>query len=447
MRSPAERTEVVRVEAKDDDEPDNLNSDLRYRILNQDPPLPTDNVFEINPITGSIRVTGRGLDREKYPQYTLTVQAADLAGEELTGQTKVILTVTDSNDNAPVFTQSLYTAIVDENKKDVEVVRMIVTDEDEPQTPAWNAKFKIISGDPDGLFTVKTGTNKQEGILSTAKELDFERASKLTLLISVENEIPFAGVSVVTSTATVVVNVKDVNEAPIFHNPCGTGIILNLATELPSGEYDVILRVADKHGLEQDSNITAKVCDWRGAEPTCPDYRVADPSDLPLILGILGAILLLALLLLVLLFAKQRKKEKKEPLMLNDGVRDYVYYYDEEGGGEDDQDYDLSVLHRGLDNRPDVLRNEVVPNFMPAPQYRPQPANPEEIGNFIEDNLKVADNDPTAPPYDSLLVFDYEGGGSDAGSLSSLNSSSSGDQNYDCLNEWGPRFKKLADMY
>ncbi|KAL3972419.1 XC chemokine receptor 1 [Sarotherodon galilaeus] len=99
-------TEVVRIEAKDDDEPDNLNSDIRYRILNQDPPLPTDNMFEINPITGSIRVTGKGLDREKYPQYTLTVQAADMAGEGLSGQTKVILTVTDSNDNAPVFTQT-----------------------------------------------------------------------------------------------------------------------------------------------------------------------------------------------------------------------------------------------------------------------------------------------------------------------------------------------------
>lgn len=48
------------------------------------------------------------------------------------------------------------------------------------------------------------------------------------------------------------------------------------------------------------------------------------------------------------------------------------------------QDYDLSVLHRGLDNRPEVFRNDVVPNFMPAPQYRPRPANPEEIGNFID---------------------------------------------------------------
>lgn len=48
------------------------------------------------------------------------------------------------------------------------------------------------------------------------------------------------------------------------------------------------------------------------------------------------------------------------------------------------QDYDLSVLHRGLDNRPEVFRNDVLPNFMPAPQYQPRPANPEEIGNFID---------------------------------------------------------------
>lgn len=43
---------------------------------------------------------------QKYPTYTLNVEVADLAGEGLLGKGKVILTVTDSNDNAPEFQQS-----------------------------------------------------------------------------------------------------------------------------------------------------------------------------------------------------------------------------------------------------------------------------------------------------------------------------------------------------
>ncbi|KAM9345364.1 B-cadherin-like isoform 2-T2 [Symphorus nematophorus] len=592
--------EVITVVATDQDQPNTDNSDIRYRIVNQDPELPSNVLFAINQFTGAIRVNAGGLDREKYPKYTLEVEAADMMGEGLVGSAKVILTVTDSNDNAPTFTQPEYEATVAENKVDAQVVKISVTDGDEPHSPAWNAKFRIVEGDPLGLFSVKTGSNKHEGFISTAKGLDFEKSSKHTLLVAVENEVPFA-VPLPTATATVVVNVLDVNEAPVFdpveklvskredlavdsdvvqytasdpdtarkqkvmyriiRDPAGwlnvdketglikvkstmdressfvkdnkytaligaydndevpatgtgtliiqledvndnaptieerkitvcnketppqllsvtdkdgpgfaapysvslqglsktnwtarmndskTGIILNLATDLASGEYTVVLRVSDNQGLEQDNTVQATVCDCRGAEVQCKG-RVAGVTGLPMILGILGGILLLLMLvLLLLLFARRRRGEKKEPLLQDDDIRDNIYYYDEEGGGEDDQDYDLSVLHRGLDNRPEVFRNDVVPNFMPAPQYRPRPANPEEIGNFIDDNLKAADNDPTAPPYDSLLVFDYEGGGSDAGSLSSLNSSSSGDQDYDCLNEWGPRFKKLADMY
>lgn len=48
------------------------------------------------------------------------------------------------------------------------------------------------------------------------------------------------------------------------------------------------------------------------------------------------------------------------------------------------KDYDITQLHRGLEARPEVvLRNDVAPTFIPTPMYRPRPANPDEIGNFI----------------------------------------------------------------
>lgn len=62
--------------------------------------------------------------------------------------------------------------------------------------------------------------------------------------------------------------------------------------------------------------------------------------------------------------------------------------------------------------------------------------------------LDVADHDPNMPPYDTALIYDYEGDGSLAGSLSSIASTGSEeDQDYDYLNDWGPRFKRLAHMY
>lgn len=71
-----------------------------------------------------------------------------------------------------------------------------------------------------------------------------------------------------------------------------TGIVLNLATVLDSGEYTVVLRVADNQGMAQDSTVLATVCDCTGEEVTCKGRAVAG-SELPVILGILGGILLL----------------------------------------------------------------------------------------------------------------------------------------------------------
>lgn len=76
------------------------------------------------------------------------------------------------------------------------------------------------------------------------------------------------------------------------------------------------------------------------------------------------------------------------------------------------------------------------------------PGTQPDIGEFIRDHLEKVDNDPNAPPFDDLRNYAYEGCGSTAGSLSSLNSGQEdNEQDFDYLNGWGPRFQKLADMY
>ncbi|XP_061101141.1 B-cadherin-like [Conger conger] len=151
-----------------------------------------------------------------FPKYTLVISAADIEGNGLSTTCKAIITVTDSNDNAPQFDPNSYTVTVPENEVGALVVKMPVTDGDEPHTLAWSTKYKIIEGDNGGFFNVTTGPSKLEGIITTVKGLDFEKNAKYTLLVTVENDSPFV-TNLPTSTATVIVNVKDVNEAPVFN--------------------------------------------------------------------------------------------------------------------------------------------------------------------------------------------------------------------------------------
>ena len=73
---------------------------------------------------------------------------------------------------------------------------------------------------------------------------------------------------------------------------------------------------------------------------------------------------------------------------------------------------------------------------------------PPDVADFINRRLDDADADPTNCADDEFKEYDYEGAGSIAGTLSSLNSSSSGgDQDFDYLNDLGPKFSRLADMY
>lgn len=64
---------MIQVLAEDLDEENNYNSDIRYSIIDQEPKLPSDKLFVINPVTGVIRVQADGLDREVRTHHSLKV--------------------------------------------------------------------------------------------------------------------------------------------------------------------------------------------------------------------------------------------------------------------------------------------------------------------------------------------------------------------------------------
>ncbi|KAG1935610.1 cadherin-2 isoform X1 [Pimephales promelas] len=225
---------------------------------------------------------------------------------------------------------------------------------------------------------------------------------------------------------------------------------------LENGIYKIPIIITDsgKMPMSNTSYLRVKVCVC-DPDGDCTEQERVTSAGLGtglMITLLLGILLLLILVLLFVVWMKRRDKERLAKQRLIDpdeDIRDNILKYDEEGGGEEDQDYDLSQLQLPDTETHGIRRFDERPQY-PEPHYpiRSTAPHPGDIGDFISEGLRAADKDPTAPPYDSLLVFDYEGDVSTAGSLSSVNSSSSdGDQDYHYLKDWGPRFTKLADMY
>lgn len=217
-------TTVMNMLAFDADDPTTDNAVLRYNILKQTPDKPSPNMFYIDPEKGDIVtvVSPALLDRETLtaPQYELIVEAKDMAGMDvgLIGTATATIVIDDKNDHPPEFTKKEFQATVKEGVTGV-MVNLTVNDKDDPTTGAWRAVYTIINGNPGQSFEIHTNPNTNEGMLSVVKPLDCEILAFHTLLIKVENEdplIPDVGYGA-SSTATVQINVLDVNEGPVFY--------------------------------------------------------------------------------------------------------------------------------------------------------------------------------------------------------------------------------------
>ncbi|TNM96430.1 cadherin-10a [Takifugu flavidus] len=349
-------------------------------------------LFNIDSTNGTI-TTLKALDREMSKWHNISVVATEINNPGQTTRVPVFIKVLDVNDNAPEFATS-YDTFVCENVKAGQLIQTIsAVDTDEPQV---GHKFVFTISPTNPNFTVVDREDNTANILTRRGGFSRREMSMYFLPVVIsDNDYPIQ-----SSTSTLVVRV------------CA--------------------------------------CDSRGNMQSC------SPEVLPfsegLTTGALVAILLcvIILLMIVVLFAALRRQRKKEPLIISkEDVRDNVVSYNDEGGGEEDtQAFDIGTLRNPEVMDANKLRRDIIPEML-FPFRRTSPIKDNtDVRDFINGRLQENDSDPTAPPYDSLATYAYEGNGSLAESLSSLESAATeGDHDYDYLSHWGPQFKKLAEMY
>uniref|UniRef100_A0A1A8QAS2 Cadherin-12 n=1 Tax=Nothobranchius rachovii TaxID=451742 RepID=A0A1A8QAS2_9TELE len=387
-------TEVGAVTARD---PDSRNSPVRYFMDSKED---GERYFRIDEIRGVIR-TMQPLDREDTPWHNITVMASEVDNPNLNRHVPVTVQVLDMNDNPPeVSTEE--EVIVCENSRPGQVIQTVTAVDKDDFANGQRFSFALPSHLPvNPNFTLK------------------------------DNE---------DSTASIIARRRRFN---------------HLTQELY--ELPIVVWDGGEPSLSSTSTLTLRVCPCQrhGKIRICQGEAFLSSAGLST--GALIAILLCIIILLaiVVLFVTLRRS-KKEPLIIaEEDIRENVVTYDDEGGGEEDTEaFDIIALRNPAaaeelkfrrDIRPEARGHCSLPHNHKTPSVE---LDEVDVQEFIRQRLVEADMDTSVPPYDSLQTYAYEGQGSSTGSISPLDSvAAPSEQEYNYLEDWGPEFRRLAELY
>nr|XP_061809984.1 cadherin-20-like [Nerophis lumbriciformis] len=376
-------------------DPDADNNTVRYSLDRTSDP---DKFFYVD-ITSGALMTLRLLDREQLGWHNISVLAMEMNNPSQLSSVAVSIRVQDVNDNAPTLGDFLEAYVCDGAKAGQLIQAVTAVD---PDQPAGGHRFSYAlaphaANNPN--FTLRDNQDNTAWVLTRRGGWSQRQQSVFYLPITVTD--------------------------------------------------------GDAPAKSSTSTLSVRVCacDRDGSVVTCDAEAYSLPAGLgrAALIAILGAILVLLVMILLML---SLRTHRKKPYLgdQEENVHENIVRYDDEGGGEEDTEaFDIAAMWNPQVVRPHPgeTRQDMLPEIRSLSRYVPMASTSVGgVHGYVLSKLLEADADPCAPPYDSLQTYAYEGEGSIAESLSSLQSGASGgDHEYDYLNEWGPRFKKLAEMY
>ncbi len=179
-----------------------IHGEIRYTIISGNINL----AFALNSGNGVLTIN-RNIDRESISSFSLVVRVRDRGTPQTReDQTTITVTVSDVNDNAPVFRPNSYSVQLREDLPvGHNVIRVLATDADQPNTPNSNITYSITSGNTGNAFRILSN-----GQIQISNTLDFETTPSYSLTVEGRD----GGSPAMSSTATVSVTVINVNENP-----------------------------------------------------------------------------------------------------------------------------------------------------------------------------------------------------------------------------------------
>ncbi|XP_041444740.1 protocadherin gamma-B5 isoform X32 [Xenopus laevis] len=179
------------------------------------------------------------LDRETQSNHELILTVSDGGNPVQTGTTLIKITVTDLNDNLPVFTQEVYKVKIHENTPiNSTVLHVNASDNDEGINAQITYSFSTTSTNVLRVFII----NPNNGVIKSKENLDFEEAKFYDISVQAEDGGGLA------AQAKILIEILDENDnAPeisvtLITNPVsedsalGTVVALIKAHDLDSGE-------------------------------------------------------------------------------------------------------------------------------------------------------------------------------------------------------------------
>ncbi|XP_023184213.1 protocadherin gamma-A4-like isoform X25 [Xiphophorus maculatus] len=148
-------------------------------------------------------VLDKELDREEQQELRIILTAVDGGSPPRSGTVVIHVTVLDANDNAPVFTESVYSARLPENSAlKTPVITVSASDKDEGINGEVTYEFSRLSDKSQSLFSLDSKT----GEITVTGKIDYEDRTRYEIFVEAKDGY---GLS---SETKVIIDILDVND-------------------------------------------------------------------------------------------------------------------------------------------------------------------------------------------------------------------------------------------